>query len=411
MIILKLPPDLRRNLMILFAAGLFFWSSLGSMLPTLPLYIQDLGGTSQQVGLVMGSFAVGLLASRSWLGSLADRRSRKLVLVLGMAAVLLAPLGYLIADRIWMLAVIRAFHGVSIAAFAMGFVALVVDLAPDEHRGGVIGYMSLVNPIGIALGPAMGGFLQAEVGYLPLFLAASGVGALGLICGVLVEEKPPERHGQASQDQRFWSLLGLPHIFPIAVVMLLIGLAFGTLSTFAPLLIKETGVDLNVGLFYSLTAMASFAIRLFTGSASDRFGRGVFLTFSLSCYAVSMTLLVLADSVSSFVIAALVEGSGFGTLIPMISALAADRAQAYERGRVFSLCMTGFDLGIGLAGPLLGSLADDFGYRGLFSVATVLSIASLVTFMTASNPGIMASLRFALGRGGDAYALKDLSLS
>ncbi len=48
----------RRSLLILFAAGLFFWSSMGSLLPTLPAYVSDVGGTPQQVGIVMGSFAI-----------------------------------------------------------------------------------------------------------------------------------------------------------------------------------------------------------------------------------------------------------------------------------------------------------------------------------------------------------------
>lgn len=41
--------------------GILFWTSLGSLVPTLPLYLSDLGATDQQVGQVMGAFAVGLL--------------------------------------------------------------------------------------------------------------------------------------------------------------------------------------------------------------------------------------------------------------------------------------------------------------------------------------------------------------
>ncbi|MBD0363110.1 MAG: MFS transporter, partial [Coleofasciculus sp. C3-bin4] len=54
-----LEPQQRKNLLVLFAAGLLFWASLGSLLPTLPLYVEDVGGTTQQIGLVMGSFAIG----------------------------------------------------------------------------------------------------------------------------------------------------------------------------------------------------------------------------------------------------------------------------------------------------------------------------------------------------------------
>ena len=129
----------------------------------------------------MGCFAIGLLLFRSVLGRLADEHSRKIVLIIGMSVVASAPLGYLVVNSIPLLMVIRAFHGISIAAFTTGYSALVADIAPPHKRGEVIGYMSLVNPIGLAIGPALGGFFQAGAGYTPLFLLSSGLGILGLI--------------------------------------------------------------------------------------------------------------------------------------------------------------------------------------------------------------------------------------
>ncbi|MBD1941383.1 MFS transporter, partial [Coleofasciculus sp. FACHB-712] len=95
-----LEPPSRRNLLVLFTAGLLFWSSMASLLPTLPLYIEDVGGTTQQIGIVMGSFALGLVLCRSWLGRLADRRGRKVVLLIGMTVAAIAPLGYLVVKSI-----------------------------------------------------------------------------------------------------------------------------------------------------------------------------------------------------------------------------------------------------------------------------------------------------------------------
>ncbi|MGL4620121.1 MAG: MFS transporter, partial [Chroococcidiopsis sp.] len=153
-VFLKFDRSLRRNLLILFCAGLSFWSSLTALLPVLPLYIENVGANKQQIGMVMGCFAIGLLLFRPWLGQLADRRSRKLVLYIGTAVVAIAPLGYLVITSLPLLMALRAFHGISIAAFTTGYSALVADIAPPQHRGEVIGYMSLVTAIGMAVGPA-----------------------------------------------------------------------------------------------------------------------------------------------------------------------------------------------------------------------------------------------------------------
>ncbi|MFM6199647.1 MAG: MFS transporter, partial [Dolichospermum sp.] len=150
-------PALRKNLLMLFAAGLFFWSGLSSLLPTLPLYIEHIGANKQEIGIVMGSFAIGVLLIRPLVGYLADHQGRKIVLLIGMFVVAIAPLGYLVVKSIIPLMFIRAFHGISIAAFATAYTALVADITPEHRRGEVVGYMSLVSPLGVGLGPAIGG--------------------------------------------------------------------------------------------------------------------------------------------------------------------------------------------------------------------------------------------------------------
>jgi MFS family permease len=391
----------------LFTAGLLFWSSLTALLPTLPLYVEELGASEQQIGFVMGCFAIGLLLFRSVLGRLADEHSRKIVLIIGMSVVASAPLGYLVVNSIPLLMVIRAFHGISIAAFSTGYSALVADIAPPHKRGEVIGYMSLVNPLGLAIGPALGGFLQAYAGYTPLFLLSSGLGILGLIfTSQVVNPKIIADSRSNTKGNVFWKLLFSPRVRVPALVLLMVGLAFGTLSTFVPLFIRSVGVDLNAGLFYTAAAIASFSVRLVAGKASDRYGRGLFITISLVLYTVSMLLLWVANSPSSFLTAAVIEGAGAGTLIPMIAAMMADRAMPTERGKIFGVCMVGFDIGIAIAGPVLGSVAQQVGYRHIFGFASVLTFLAIIIFLTQCSKDLPHSLRFALGKGRDVYATK-----
>ncbi|NWF58428.1 MAG: MFS transporter [Fischerella sp.] len=405
----KTDTKLRRNLLILFAAGLLFWSSLSCLLPTLPLYLEEVGATKQQIGILMGGFAIGLLLFRPWLGQLADKRGRKIVLLIGILVVAIAPLGYGLTNSFPLLMVIRAFHGISIAAFATGYLALVADLAPPNHRGEIIGYMSLVNPIGLAVGPALGGYLQAAAGDTALFLLSAGLGGLGVLCIVPVVN-PPIQTQQQAKDQKtnFWRMLVSPRVRIPAFVMLMVGLTVGSLHTFAPLFIKSTQVDLNVGLFYTASAISSFSGRVFIGRASDRLGRGLFVTLGLVFYSVSMVLMWLANNVSIFLIAALIEGAGGGTLIPMVSTMMTDRSLPQERGRIFALCIAGFDVGIAIAGPVFGFVAEQFGYRNIFGVTAAFAGLGILVFLTQSGKNLATSVRFALGRGEDVYALNKI---
>ena len=105
-----------------------------------------------------------------------DRRGRKLFLLVGMSAIAIAPLGYFFFANIPALMFFRSIHGISIAAFVTAYSALVVDISPRHCRGELIGYMSLVNPVGMAVGPAMGGFLQQSAGFSPAILLSSALG-------------------------------------------------------------------------------------------------------------------------------------------------------------------------------------------------------------------------------------------
>lgn len=406
----RLKPRIKRNLIILFTAGLLFWTSITLLLPTLPAYIQDVGGTTQQVGLVMGCFAIGLLCSRTWLGQIADRRSRKIVILIGTVVAAIAPLGYIFFQSISGLAVTRAFHGISIAAFTIGYSALVVDYAPKEHRGKLIGYMNLTVPLGMGTGPALGGFLEANTSYETLFTVSAICGFLAFIFSSQLQELVNQHQQLVEQDltqpvRGFRELISDSALVIPGIVLFMIGLVFGTLVAFLPLYVRDLNLNFNVGLFYTVVAIASFTIRILIGRVSDSYGRGILISFSLAFYVISMVLLAKADSGSMLLLAGIAEGTGAGILIPTVLALISDRSYNNERGKVYALCLGGFDVGIALAGPILGFLESYLSYRGVFGIASILAVIALVIFLTRSNKNLNHSLGFALGREKDLYAL------
>jgi MFS family permease len=118
-----------------------------------------------------------------------------------------------------------------------------------------------------------------------------------------------------------------------------------------------------------------------------------------------MLILSNAYTASAFLSGGFLEGAGAGTLLPMMIALISDRSSPQERGRVFALCITGFDVGIAIAGPVLGSLIEPIGYRGMFTITTILSFLALIIFATLSSKNLSHSFRFAFGRERDIYAL------
>jgi MFS family permease len=271
-----------------------------------------------------------------------------------------------------------------------------------------MGYMSLVAPLGTAFGPALGGYLQAGFGNVILFSAAGALASFGFFC-LLPLFNPPlvaqPTSKPVNQFREFWQLLSSPQVRIPAIILLIVGLTIGSVDTFVSLFIKSTGVNLNVGLFFTTAAISAFGVRLFAGRASDKYGRGLVITISLVFYVIDMFCIWSANNSASFLLGACMHGIAGGSTFPTISAMMADRAQPHERGKIFSVALMGFDLGLVSAGPLLGGISEYIGYRSMFGYVVLACILSTYIFLTQSNRNLPESLRFACGLGRDAFTL------
>jgi MFS family permease len=402
----QVEPHQRRNLLVLFITGLLFWTSIAILLPTLPAYLDAIKINPQQIGLIIGAFAIGLLATRPIVGKLADTSGRKVVLLVGTAVVAIAPLGYIAVTAVPLLMAIRVFHGISIAAFATAYSALVVDIAPVKQRGEIIGLMSLTNPLGVAIGPAIGGYLQVLGLYHEIFWISVICGAISWIAASQLHEpttKIDRLENESLAKISIWKILTNPALGVPALVLLLIGFPFGAIHTFLPLYLKTSHIDFNPGLFYTIAAISSFCARSVIGSRSDRYGRGIFIAGSLFCYTAGVACLATATGELSFIFGAILEGLGSGTLIPMTVALVADRSLPQQRGQVLSICLTGLDLGIAIAAPVFGLVVKDIGYPGIFTICTGMAVSAIGVFSIWGNRSVKHSIGFCLGRDLDVY--------
>ena len=245
----------------------------------------------------------------------------------------------------------------------------------------------------------------------------TALGIIGTLC-VLIAREPPRaavdrQNIEASKDipQRkrfaFWRMLFTAPIRIPALILFMVGTAFGTMVAFVPLHVRDMGIVVNIGLIYTVREIASFSIRAIAGKASDQMGRGRFISMGLVFYTLAMLTLGVSTSAPMLLLAGAFQGAGSGTLIPIIAALMTDRSRPHERGITFGLCLTGFDLGIALAGPVMGRIADFSSYAAVFFLASIMTLTGLIIFITTSSKDLSHSVRFSLNGGRDVYAVKS----
>lgn len=130
-----------------------------------PLYAHwqaEWGFESGLLTVIFATYMVGLVAALIVAGRLADRFGRKVVLVPGLAAAVIASVLFLAAqDVIWLLAA-RLLAGVAVGTAVTAGMAAVVDLAPGHRKrtSSLIASVSMV--FGAGLGPLLSGGLAAS---------------------------------------------------------------------------------------------------------------------------------------------------------------------------------------------------------------------------------------------------------
>ncbi len=394
------------NAVVAFIAGLTFWSSMGSHLPVMTPYLISLGGR-EYIGWVMAAFAGGLILCRSALGRFADRYGRRRSMQLGLTIAATVPLLYYLLPQVPIVIALRPIHALAVGAFATGYAALMGDIAPPHRRGQVIGFLSLVNPLGLGIGPGLGDFLRESLGYGATFMAASSFATVGLVCTLFIQDSYCPQPQAGKRSVSLWQLIASPRVRAPAFVLLAIGLVFGIVSTYLPPFIDSIKPGINAGTFYVAASLAQFIFRVPVASLGDRYGRGLFICFALVCYTLAMVLIALAQSPPIFLIAALIDGVAAGTAIPTVIAWVTDRTVPEERGMIIGTVWLGFDVGIATSAAAVSKIQDllNLPLFAVFLIAGLISLSALVVFALTCSDTRRESLNFALGRAKDKYAI------
>ena len=176
----------------LSAASLIYFVAEGMTLPVLPVYVAGpLGSGDVALGLVFGAFSVTALALRPFVGSFADRRGRRPVLIGGAILLVVTMLGHLVATSVELLIVMRLLLGASEAAFFVAALTMSSDLAEEGRRGEALSLISVSLYAGVAIGPFIGEAVLGEDRFWAVWIAAAALAGVAALAALRVPETRP----------------------------------------------------------------------------------------------------------------------------------------------------------------------------------------------------------------------------
>ena len=141
------------------------------MIPLLPFYAEHLGATPQQVGWLVGVYALCQLFSGPLLGRLSDHTGRKPLLIVSQIGTLIGFLVTAFAPVLWLVFLGRVIDGVTAGNLSLAQ-AYISDVTKPEERAKSFGVIGIAFGLGFLIGPAISGILAKWDYRYPIFAAA-----------------------------------------------------------------------------------------------------------------------------------------------------------------------------------------------------------------------------------------------
>lgn len=170
--------DSGRGALLAIAGGTGMASlAMNFWIPFLPLYMRELGATSDAnalfwAGVATSIIGVARLISGPLWGVLSDRFGRKLMFVRALAFATGTTLIAAFATEPWHVVVAFSCQGL-FSGFIPAAIALTSVSVPESRLGPSLGYVSAAQYLGTTIGPALGGIVAVFAGLRGAIVAAA----------------------------------------------------------------------------------------------------------------------------------------------------------------------------------------------------------------------------------------------
>ena len=352
--------------------------SIGATLPVLPRYVKGpVGAGDVAVGVVLGSFAITGLACRPLAGHLADRRGRKLVVIVGAIATTVAGLLYFVPAGVGGLVVARLFLGAGEGMVYTAGSAWVVDLSPADRRGRIIGLYGLAIWGGLSLGPPIGELILHATSFEGVWAFAAAAPLLGALIASRIPESYEPRPEVAADERK---LISREALRPgIGLSLAIVG--YATVAAFIVLHLDERGVGHGAAVFTAF-AVSVVTMRVAGGWLPDRFGSIPCAIGAAIAEATGLVVLAEAHNLIEALIGAAAMGCGFSLLFPSLALVVINRVPESRRGAAMGTFTAFFDLGVGVGSPIAGAAAAIGGYEAAFLLAAAFALGTVVVALS-----------------------------
>ena len=368
----------------------------GLIWPFLTLYLrQRLDVPISSITTLFTLNAVMGILSSFIAGPAADRIGRKPIMLASLFAGLIYYIGMSGAGTLAQCALLMAFWGAFSPLYSVGANAMIADIIPDEQRTEAYSLLRIVQNVGVALGPVLGGYIAAVSMNGAFYMAAGAFGLFGTLVLLLVKETLPASHRETAPQGveqpggltlilrdmlrmlRDWPFLSIVAGFTIT------HMATSIMFTLLPVYVKENFNLPQSESGYIIMVNAAMCIFVqYTVTRLIRHYRPIpLLAIGAMFYAVGVGSVALGRGFWAFALSMAVMTIGELIMTPTATTLVANMAPADMRGRYMSLYVLAWPISSGTGPVIAGKLNDRYAPQAMWYGGFVFGLIGALSYV------------------------------
>lgn len=375
------------KLFVLMITAFMDMVGLLMVIPLLPFYAVELGGSGMIVGVLVSAYSVAQLLSAPFWGRVSDRRGRRPALLIGLTFSVLAYVIFSYATSLWLLLLSRVVQGAG--GGTVGVIqAYVADASEPEHRARSLGWISAATNLGVAIGPVLGSATYAWGREAPgLVAAALCLFNIGFAWRFLRESHDvrsrPEGTRQRRSVEAIWGVIRNSRE-PASRLIWIYAIAMGSFQAMTAILAlflayRFEVTEQTIGYFFMYIGTISVLTRAgILGPLVDRVGEARLSRIGIVLLATGLATIPLTYGYVPLALAVALVPLGTAFTFPCITSLLSRIIERHERGLYMGVQQT-FGGVARVLGPLWAGWAyDHLGVGVPFWTGAVLVIATLL---------------------------------
>jgi len=231
-----------------------------------------------------------------------------------------------------------------------------------------MGYFSISTTVGAIIAPSIGILLYNAFSFQMLIYSSVILSLLAIVGLQFVHSSTPVKYEK--RPFRFVEAIFEKDVRFQALLTVITTLGFGAIITFLVLYGEQKGIE-HIFLFFLINAIVSTLLRPFTGKWFDKNGPWSIIIVSAILGFLSLIVLSYTTNNLSLIIAAILFGAGYGTIMPCLQTWTVQKVDEAKSGAANATFLSSFDVGVGISAFVLGILAEWISLEIIFRLVSL----------------------------------------